>query len=115
MSRTFTFFLTIAVVCLAVFLGSCKKPSAQEKPRQFDPTVDGIAVLPLPVLDLKSAEKVLRDGPVSPTASIMEEPLLDSADATSVPYDAGPSTAYGDDNAPAATGDENAEFDPNRF
>jgi hypothetical protein len=48
-------FLAILVLICLLITTSCKK-EASEKPRFFDPVIDGIAVVPLPPIDPEMAD-----------------------------------------------------------
>ncbi len=41
-------------VVVLIFAGSCKKREVTENPASFDPHIDGVAVAPLPYLEVKS-------------------------------------------------------------
>ena len=102
--RIAVFVLALMVVFALLVVGSCKKESAQGKPETFDESLDGVAVRPLPVMDIKLAERIKRDGPVSPVADVTDESVLASAAAAEAAaeernaetYD--PSTEYASDD-----------------
>jgi len=80
MQKRIVVFVPVLMVVFALLVaGSCKKESAQDKPATFDESLDGVAVRPLPVMDIKLAERIKRDGPVSPVADVTDESVLASA------------------------------------
>ena len=58
--------LTFTLLCG----GGCKKQTAQTPPRRYQPRVDAIAARPLPAIDSAQAQRILRDGAISPTQDI---------------------------------------------
>ena len=79
--RIAVFVLALVVVFALLVVGSCKKESAQGKLETFDESLDGVAVRPLPVMDIELAERIKRDGPVSPVADVTDESVLAPAAA----------------------------------
>lgn len=80
MWRHISLLLVAAIVTFGI---SCKKQEPQAGPSRFDPQVDGIAVRPLPAIDAALAKRILRDGPILPTADA--SPEGDAAIATVTP------------------------------
>jgi|GEM_PF-6258155 len=78
-------FLTVII---AVTAGSCKKQSADKPAPPFDPEIDGIAVRPLPKMDMEQAQRIKKEGPISTTADStinMEAPIPSKAPPTVAP------------------------------
>jgi len=44
----------LLIAMVLIFAGSCKKREVTGKPATFDPHIDGVAVAPLPYLEVKS-------------------------------------------------------------
>jgi len=60
-----------------IFAGSCKKREVNEKPQVFDSHIDGVAVAPLPYLEVKSPARTPSRSPA------YEEKEQESLPATS--------------------------------
>ena len=63
-------------VFVMVFAFSCKKEVPEHEIETYDSSIDGIAVRPLPKMDIELANRIKREGPLSPIA--------DATDGTAV-------------------------------
>ena len=83
MERNYIIYAVVMVAVLAVIMGgSCKKETEIDEPAVFDSSVDGIAVRSLPEIDIKLAERIVKDGPVSPLADATDESVLKATTST---------------------------------
>lgn len=82
MKRKYIIYSVVMMAVLAVMMGgACKKETEIEKPAVFDSAIDGIAVRSLPEIDIELAERIVKDGPVSPFADATDESVLKAATA----------------------------------
>ena len=85
MKRKYIIYPVVMMAVLAVMMGgACKKETEIDKPAVFDSSVDGIAVRSLPEIDIKLAERIVKDGPVSPFADATDESVLKAATAAPI-------------------------------
>jgi hypothetical protein len=77
-------------VLTVIMGGACKKETETNKPAVFDSSIDGIAVRPLPEISIELAERIVKDGPVSPLADATDESVLKAAASTPSLPTAGP-------------------------
>jgi hypothetical protein len=86
MKRNYIIYSVVIMAVLTVMMGgACKKETEVNKPAVFDSSIDGIAVRSLPAIDIKLAERIVKDGPVSPLADATDESVLKAATATPAP------------------------------
>ena len=91
MKRKYIIYSVVMMAVLAVMMGgACKKETEVNKPAVFDPSVDGIAVRSLPEISIELAERIVKDGPVSPLADATDESVLKAAASTPSLPAAGP-------------------------
>ena len=102
MKQRFSNIAAVIVMILAAFsVVSCKKQLPQAQPDGFVPGIDAVAAAPLPQLDLTLARRIIREGPIDPTADRIDDSYDASSPASSTtPLDSGPGPA--DMSAPAA-------------
>ena len=63
--------VTIAMVIAAgTMVTSCKHERPDEEPKAVEAGIDGVAVRPMPEMDVALAERIPREGPVSATTDI---------------------------------------------
>ncbi len=84
-----------------IFAGSCKKREVTEKPAAFDPHIDGIAVAPLPYLEVKSPG---RTPSRSPAYEEKEQESLPTTSSTAEPAS---------EEIPSPPPSSKSTFDPN--
>ena len=121
MEKKINSFLSIFLVILTFFaVGSCKKDTPEQGPETYDSSVDGIAVRPLPEIDIELAQRIAREGAVSPLEDATDESVL--ALATAQPAAAETeartptgTTKYADDYYDDTSADEYASADPNFY
>ena len=83
MERNYIIYAVVMMTVLTVIMGgSCKKETEIDEPAVFDSSIDGIAVRSLPEIDVKLAERIVKDGPVSPLADATDESVLKAATST---------------------------------
>ncbi|MBN2211778.1 MAG: hypothetical protein JW709_10330 [Sedimentisphaerales bacterium] len=80
MFRASIIFLIITGISVAGL--GCKKQTTQAPPRRYQPGVDAIAVRPLPALDSTQAQRILRNGAISPTDDISTGEYIEPAAPT---------------------------------
>lgn len=76
--------LPVLVVCLVgtfiVFsAASCKKQNVKDLPQKFNSKIDGVAVSPLPRIDIELADRIIKDGEFKPLADVTDAEALASA------------------------------------
>ena len=80
MKRKYIIYPVVMMTVLAVIMGgACKKETEVNKPAVFDSSIDGIAVRSLPEISIELAERIVKDGPVSPLADATDESVLKAA------------------------------------
>lgn len=113
MKRNYIIYTVVMMTVLTMMMGgACKKETEANKPAVFDSSIDGIAVRSLPVISVELAERIVKDGPVSPLADATDESVLKAATTTPSP------TATLSDNlaglmpveAPITSSDPNSMF-----
>ena len=83
MKRNYIIYPVVMMTVLIVIMGgACKKETEVNKPAVFDSSIDGIAVRSLPVISIELAERIVKDGPVSPLADATDESVLKTATTT---------------------------------
>ncbi|MCK5270807.1 MAG: hypothetical protein KAJ46_08485 [Sedimentisphaerales bacterium] len=86
MKRNYIIYPVVMMTVLTVMIGgACKKETEVNKPAVFDSSIDGIAVRSLPVISVELAERIVKNGPVSPLADATDESVLKAATSTPSP------------------------------
>ena len=75
------------IVFVMLFAVSCKKEVPEQEIETYDSSIDGIAVRPLPKMDIELANRIKQEGPVSPIAdatdgSALTGVVIEPADST---------------------------------
>jgi len=86
--------------------GSCKKEASPPIPKSTN--IDSIALLPLPEIDIDKAQRIMREGAISPTAGSSK---LDIAPS---PANVNPPVTRTDSDNFAAAAASGTSSDPNR-
>ena len=106
--------VVLSAISIITVVGSCKKQSVQDKPETFDASIDGVGIRSLPEMDIELAERIVRDGPVSPVDDVTDESILAAGASEPAGLPGG-----GVGTAGATLGDtlfdETAGTDPNAF
>ena len=103
MKRNYIIYPVVMMTVLTVMMGgACKKETEVNKPAVFDSSIDGIAVRSLPVISVELAERIDKDGPISPLADATDESVLKTTTATPSLPTAGPSYSL-PESTPAKT------------
>jgi len=109
MKRNYIIYPVVMMTVLTVMMGgACKKETEVNKPAVFDSSVDGIAVQSLPVISIELAERIVKNGPVSPLADATDESVLKAATTTP-----GPTATLSDNLAELMPAQTPTSSDPN--
>ena len=109
MRSNYIIYPVVMMAVLTVMMGgACKKETEVNKPAVFDSSIDGIAVRSLPVIDIELAERIVKDGPVSPLADATDESVLKAATTTP-----GPTATLSDSLAELMPAKTSTSSDPN--
>lgn len=103
-----TLLITNLIFIIALLsVGSCKKRSGESKKEPFDASIDGVAVRPLPQMDIELANRVIAEGPVSPTADVTDAEAVAAATRS----DTSSSSATDELSSPGADSGGTSDYD----
>jgi len=110
-TRRILLFSALVMISAVVLISSCKKETQVEQPKAFDPGIDGIAVRSVPEISPEMAQRIIREGPLSPFADATDESVLELASKPSTPE----SITTGGGTPLEGTGTGTGSSDPNSF
>jgi hypothetical protein len=99
--KTINIVTVLLLAIVLVFAGSCKKREVTEKPAAFDPHIDGVAVAPLPQLEVQA-----------PARNPSSAPAFEEKEQESVPASSSTAEPVAEE-VPTPSPSSTSTFDPN--